>query len=390
MTYQSVMILLDFFTGRNLVEIVSEGRKHPDAKHGIPTQIRARQGLIDYLDQEDIGPADLRMEWPTIILIAGKADGKRRLNFDQTEQTRALEAIGEEINSRLLSHWVDIEIADVELAALNAKELDLPSVMYTHRTLYRVFNNSSFESGGRFYGGWWQQVPSEFRRYITIDGEPTIEMDYSAHHPHLFYAEKGIEFEGDPYDIGLEDKFRPLVKLAFQKLINGKRHPMQPKPGGDDPLYLEEEVGLTWKAFIQQIKDIHKPIADLFGTGIGLRFQREDSFIAQSVMLHNNPNKIPVLPIHDSFIVQEKYKQALEDSMNEAMLRSYGTTIPIKVTQRKPSDLSLRLSQHWQQFSSYDPSQDNPPEPELTNHFVPGYEGYQRRVGQMIERTYQI
>ena len=45
--------------------------------------------------------------------------------------------------------------------------------------------------------------------------------------------------------------------------------------------------------------------------------------------------------------------------------------------------LSTRLSKHWEQFDSYDPSQDNPPEPELTKHFVPGYEGYQRRVGQM-------
>jgi hypothetical protein len=35
------MILLDFFTSRNLIEIVLEGRKHPDAKHGIHTQIRA-------------------------------------------------------------------------------------------------------------------------------------------------------------------------------------------------------------------------------------------------------------------------------------------------------------------------------------------------------------
>ena len=61
-TYKSVMVLLDFLSSSNLIEIVSEGRKHPDAKHGIPTQIRARQGLIDYLDQEDIGPADLRMD----------------------------------------------------------------------------------------------------------------------------------------------------------------------------------------------------------------------------------------------------------------------------------------------------------------------------------------
>ena len=31
---------------------------------------------------------------------------------------------------------------------------------------------------------------------------------------------------------------------------------------------------------------------------------------------------------------------------------------------------------YWEQFDSYDPGQDNPPEPELTNCFVPGYEGY--------------
>ena len=60
MTYQSVVILLDFFTSRNRIEIVSEGRKDPNAKHGIPSKMEARQDLIDYLDQKDIGPVDLR------------------------------------------------------------------------------------------------------------------------------------------------------------------------------------------------------------------------------------------------------------------------------------------------------------------------------------------
>ena len=63
--------------------------------------------------------------------------------------------------------------------------------------------------------------------------------------------------------------------------------------------------------------------------------------------------------------------------------------MPVKIVQRNPSDLSLRLSKHWRQFDSYDPSQDNPPEPELTNQFVPGYEGYQRRVGAMIQRKHK-
>ena len=68
------------------------------------------------------------------------------------------------------------------------------------------------------------------------------------------------------------------------------------------------------------------------------------------------------------------------------MRATVGSKIPIKITEPQPSDLSLRLSKHWEQFDYYDLSQDNPPEPELTNQFVPGYEGYQRRVGQMRMR----
>ena len=71
------------------------------------------------------------------------------------------------------------------------------------------------------------------------------------------------------------------------------------------------------------------------------------------------------------------------------MRATVGSKIPIKITEPQPSDLSLRLSKHWEQFDSNDPSQDNPPEPELTNQFVPGFEGYQSRVGEMIKEQHR-
>lgn len=49
--------------------------------------------------------------------------------------------------------------------------------------LYRVFNNGSFEQGGRFYGGWWMHAKKHFRRTITINGQPTIEADFKGLHP---------------------------------------------------------------------------------------------------------------------------------------------------------------------------------------------------------------
>ena len=58
--------------------------------------------------------------------------------------------------------------------------------------------------------------------------------------------------------------------------------------------------------------------------------------------------------------------------------------LPIKQT-----FLNVDLSNPWARFNSYNPSQDNPTEPELTNQFIPGYEGYQRRVGEMIMRQHR-
>ena len=103
-TYKSAMPLLDFFLSRNLTEIVSEGRKHPDAKYGIPTRIRARQGLIELLDQDDASPMDFRSEYPQLILKAGKEDSKRHLTIPNTDEARHLASGVDQINKMLGFH----------------------------------------------------------------------------------------------------------------------------------------------------------------------------------------------------------------------------------------------------------------------------------------------
>ena len=46
------------------------------------------------------------------------------------------------------------------------------------KTLHRVFNDTTFKTGGRFYGGWWLSSPSKMRAEITIDGNDVVECDY--------------------------------------------------------------------------------------------------------------------------------------------------------------------------------------------------------------------
>ena len=58
----------------------------------------------------------------------------------------------------------------------------------------RIFNNGSFDEGGRFYGGWWQRIDSSERRRIRLNNAPSKEMDYSALHVILAYAKVNEDY----------------------------------------------------------------------------------------------------------------------------------------------------------------------------------------------------
>jgi hypothetical protein len=72
--------------------------------------------------------------------------------------------------------------------------------------------------GGRLYGPWWQNLPKEERAKLLIDGEPTLECDYSSIHPQIIFARQGEPFDFDPY---LIDGFtRDEIKLGVLIALN--------------------------------------------------------------------------------------------------------------------------------------------------------------------------
>ncbi len=68
----------------------------------------------------------------------------------------------------------------------------------TAKKLHRVFNNNSWEQGGRFYGAWWIAAPKRLRQHIQIGDEngvmPAVEIDFSGIHIDLLYAKHGIDY----------------------------------------------------------------------------------------------------------------------------------------------------------------------------------------------------
>jgi len=188
------------------------------------------------------------------------------------------------------------------------------------------------EKGGRFYGGWWQSLPSLYRPHITIDGYKTCEVDYSAIALRIIYAQAGTPYptEDDPYDIGLpewkgsKDSRRPLVKTYVNALINDE--------GGNYRLPVDEQqaIGITYSELKDLVLNKHKSIAHLFSTGVGLEAQYIDSQIAQKVMLVMMEEGLVVLPIHDSFIVRLGFQQWVEEVMEVVSLEVLGSRVTTK------------------------------------------------------------
>ncbi|WP_281993535.1 hypothetical protein [Sulfitobacter geojensis] len=244
------------------------------------------------------------------------------------------------INGTLVKNWVDLEISDEEFGEMQAKMLTNKSkgvdaaVSLSKRTLYRVFNDEGLTRGGRFYGAWWQNIPSDYRPYITINGKPMVEYDYSGLHPAILYAERGLAVPEDPYARIVtprtntqegKKEARDVAKKIFNAMINAKK-PMKAQPDG----IKLSDFGMKWDEVSQAILELHEPIKDAFCSDAGARLQRIDSDMAEEVLLHFAEKRVAVLPVHDSFIIHSGYEFELERVMVRAFERRLRVTPKLK------------------------------------------------------------
>ena len=262
------------------------------------------------------------------------------INYEDSELTTQMRTRLQQWNDFISQHHlVDLLLTDYELENVFQdngdddedeaffKDEQQSSYAELDRTrLHRVFNNSSFEQGGRFYGGWWQAIPSRYRRYITINEHATREFDYSNLHAAMLYAMEGLSLPDDAYSLPrIPENYRKLIKKTFFKLINaGPDQVMRaPKAGTLPP-------GWTWAQLQEAIKEKHAPISKYLHSGIGLILQRTDSDIAETVMLRMMEKDILVLPVHDSFITYHELQTQMRDEMARAYKEKMESDIGIK------------------------------------------------------------
>ena len=311
------------------------GRKDGTATSRLTRYIAADHLLALFSDRElKVLPVLVpQYEQPELIKVRVKqkdGDGIRRklsVPVQETVDTQVMRSNLRLINKAQSRYWYDLEISNDELTSLQQRLADDPKderiIRLDQRSLHRVFNDPELQTGGRFYGGWWQNIPREYRRHLAVNGKQMVELDYSNQHPSILYAQEGITRPTDCYSKVIKlsqlpngvtiSELRDTVKAAFNAMLNSPKV-LKNAPTGIEP----KRFGLKWRDISEAITTFHKPIAHHFYSGVGLRLQRMDSDIAEKVMVHFAKYNIAILPLHDSFLIHHGYEHELRDEMDKA------------------------------------------------------------------------
>lgn len=237
------------------------------------------------------------------------------------------------INNRLEKTWIDLDLSDSQWKTIRNGWIDSrgdhQSLKLHKRRLYRIFHDEQLRTGGRFYGGWWQEIPSQFRRSIVMDGKATVECDFSNMNPSLLYARVGLPCPPDAYAPIAGDQHRKLFKKAFNAMLNAP--PEMDQPPRDLNL---SSLNMSWREVVERVKTFHEPIAHFFFKSAGMWLMREDSELAESVMLKFDEMGYACLPVHDSFILHHGLEEDLLHTMTSVFCRRYGIEPAIKIRRR--------------------------------------------------------
>lgn len=307
---------------------IRRGFNDPSKNKSFITRLRAKGALRRAICANLYCWQPLRMlSTGLILLFDGKKKSRHLLPTPNTTTVENWQYWLYEYNQFLSEHAIALAVPDDELKRLakriSTKDVEFetgerrkPVINYRAVALKRIFARGRLDCGGRFYGGWWQTVPSEYRPYIRINHKTTIEWDFSSMALRLLYALAKVDPPtGDLYDLGITNPAlsRPIVKKYIQALLNDEN--------GRFRLTSAQlrSLGVTQSDLHQMVIQRHPIIKSYLKTNIGLQLQFTESEIAFRVMremMHGH--RVPVLPIHDSFLVRTGYGKALEQEMADA------------------------------------------------------------------------
>ena len=249
---------------------------------------------------------------------------------------------------------IELDMDQHELEALNRQLSIDPNkhtwpIDFTRKRLYRAFVDRSLELHGLFYGGWWENVPEDYRERILINERPTVELDLATLMPHILYALEKAPFpDKDPYCLPWPEETQislgPLVKKILLIGLNAKnesgavsalrekykREQERARLRGNT--ILEPPIKITVEnlyPIFNQMLDQHAAIQHYFFSGQGNMLAYHVSQIAEEVMLCFARRGTPCLPVYDSLIVNIRRLDECWETIRRSFYSHFGQKIPV-------------------------------------------------------------
>lgn len=264
------------------------------------TVIRPGPSLLARMDDGDVDTDDLG-EHPhseTIILkrLKDADDYWDEGGLEQYADTPTTERYRHELET--INQW--LAAADLRFDPLG---VPLPHTPFDidDRRLRRIFTQARFTSGGRMFGGFWQQLRKHERRQgLKIGGEKAVELDYGQVGARILYGMAGhLPATGDLYSMAGYNQRRDGIKKVMSAMIFAEARPDR-FPKGTKTLFRKtDKIGEV----VDAIEAKHPLIKDHFHRGLGHDAQFIESSILVDVLLSLSAKGIVALPIHDAVMV---------------------------------------------------------------------------------------
>jgi len=319
-SYSALRTAMDALRDLGYIEF-RRGFRPPPGNTGFRTRMRPSDRFVRLV--RNLGAANVRIfsvveERETIVL---KDSHGRFLDYEDTQQTFGMRAAIEAYNRQLAGTRIGL-----------SEELPVAGIDFAQNRSYRVFSHRNLQEGGGFYGPWWTACARELRPFISINGEPTIELNFEAQVANQVYARHGFSCfdalgDEDPYVIpGFQNFPRAFGKLAFHILLNcySDVHALVALMRSDVNTLLDDrELGYHPMAVLRAVEEKHDEIADQFLAGHGPRVHYEGASIAENVIRNGLDRGIPVLLAQDSYIVAREHEHWLKAAMATAWSETY-------------------------------------------------------------------
>ncbi len=317
-------------------------------KSSRQTKVRINDDYIETLCNidnkmiEDIAP-------PELIVLKQRGRYADKINYIDDKETNAMRkdliAYNElRQSSTLTLNGVNVNSLNesgrefINLYGVNINEDEI--IKLRNPYVYRVFNET-FKLGGRFYGSIEASMNSELRNHLCINGNKTVEKDFACVHIRMLYNKKKLDLKEDAYDMLTDgdENLRDLYKLiglvsinskCKENALNGIRYEISKRYRSKKknmkinskknynliklfPNLSDSSIDVYYQKWV----DAHSKISKYLNSDIGIKLQNKDSKIASGVINHFTKKDIPVLVVHDSFLIEEKYEDELVDVMNK-------------------------------------------------------------------------